>query len=278
MTSAGTSASAPLVTVVIPSYNHRAYIGAAIESVLTQTHPAVQLVVVDDGSSDGSAEWLQGLAQARGFDLILQANAGVCRALNRAIRERARGEFIALLGSDDLWDPRKLELQLARLGEVPGAELCFSQARSFTQAPDDAYGAAFPKRPREGEIVSFVFWRQHVPAGTLLFTRALYDALGGFDEALREEDWDFVIRAAARTRFAAVRRPLLLYRAHPTNTMRSRPRAAIFHQKALILSKNFALVSPLRWFGAVTLHFVHDILLHGFLRLFHRHRPARDHR
>ncbi|MFN0097626.1 MAG: glycosyltransferase family 2 protein [Gemmatimonadaceae bacterium] len=278
MTSRATDEAGALVTVVVPSYNHREYIGATIESVLAQSHPAVQLVVIDDGSTDGSAALLQQMAEARGFDLILQSNGGVCRALNRAIRERARGQCIALLGSDDVWDPRKLERQLARLAQVPDAELCFAQARYFTQTPSDAYGEPFPARPREGDLLRFVFWRQHVPAGTLLFTRALYDALGGFDESLREEDWDFVIRAAARTKFAAVPAPLLWYRAHQTNTMRARPRAAIFHQKALILAKNFALVPAGLWFGALTLHFVHDIVFQRFLSLFHRYRPVRDHR
>ncbi len=278
MTRAAGPASTPIVTVVIPSYNHREFIGAAIESVLGQTHGGVQLVVIDDGSKDGSPELLRDLARTKGFDLILQENGGVCRALNRAIRERATGEYVALLGSDDLWEPRKLELQLARVASTPGAELCFTQARYFTRTPSDAYGDAFPARPREGALLPFVFLRQHVPAGTLLFTRSLYDALGGFDESLREEDWDFVIRAAARTRFAAVERPLLLYRAHQTNTMRARPRSAIFHQKALILAKNFPLVSPGRWFAAVTLHFLHDIVFQRFLSMFHRYRPIRDDR
>jgi alpha-1,3-rhamnosyltransferase len=266
------SGEVALVTVVIPSYNHAAYIGDTIASVLRQTYPAVELVVIDDGSTDGSIELLRALAAEQGFHLIVQANSGVCRALNRAIRECARGHYIALLGSDDIWDEDKVAAQVARLESEPGAELCYSQARYFRRTPADAYGAPFPSRPREGRVLGRVALRQHAPAGTLLFTRSLFDALGGFDEHLREEDWDFVIRAAAVTPFVAVPRPLLFYRAHAKNVMRVRPRHEIFHQKILVLAKNFPLLPPGRWAFAVALHFVHDVLFAPFLRVLRRYR------
>jgi alpha-1,3-rhamnosyltransferase len=265
---------ATLVTAVIPSYNHRDYIGAAIESVVSQTHPRMQLIVIDDGSTDGSVALLEQLAGRHGFELLTQENGGVCRALNRAIRERARGEYIALLGSDDLWAPDKIELQLQRLRADPGAELCFSQAISFERSPQQTRGKPFPARPREGRVVGRVVLRQHVPAGTMLFSRRLYDALGGFDERLREEDWDFVIRAAARTRFVAVQRPLLYYRTHARNTMRTRPRPEIFHQKMLILAKNFDVVPPARWLLSVGVHFLHDIVLTRVASGFRRNRGS----
>jgi alpha-1,3-rhamnosyltransferase len=259
-----------LVTAVIPCYNHRDFVPAAIESVMRQTYPAMQLVVIDDGSSDGSPGVLQALASQHGFDLILQSNTGVCRALNRAIRECATGRYIALLGSDDIWSPDKIALQIERLRSEPGAELCYTQAQTFQQTPGDVQGAPFPARPREGRVLGHVVLRQHVPAGTMLFTRALYDALGGFDEQLKEEDWDFVIRAAARTRFVAVRRALLFYRLHATNTMRVRPRRQIFHQKILILAKNFPLLPAGRWLVAVIVHFVHDVLLGSIIHAMRR--------
>lgn len=267
-----------LVSVVIPSYNHRAYVETALRSALAQTYGSVQVIVIDDGSRDGSRDFLEKLASQEGFDFIAQENAGICRTLNRAIRERARGRYIALLASDDYWVPEKLALQMARLRRSPDAELCFSQARQFRHTPAAVAGAAFPARPREGQVLRHVVLRQHVPAGTMLFSRALYDALGGFDESLREEDWDFVIRAAAMTCFVAVPQPLLLYRAHETNSMRARSRTAIFHQKALVLSKNFPLVSPARWLLALLVHFVHDIALQKVISLLPRYRPVRDHR
>lgn len=263
-----------LVTVVIPCYNHRKFIAAAVESVIRQSYPRIQLVVIDDGSTDGSAALLEDLAARHGFELLIQANAGVCRALNRAIRECARGRYIALLGSDDVWSTEKIALQVARLRADGGAEVCFAQALAFEHEPADARGAPFPGSPWEGSVIGRVVLRQHVPAGTLLFSRALYDSLGGFDENLKEEDWDFVIRAAARTRFVAVRRPLLFYRSHAANTMRARPRREIFHQKILILAKNFPLLPAGRWFCAVAVHFAHDILLDTVRRALNRYHGS----
>jgi alpha-1,3-rhamnosyltransferase len=266
-------AAPELVTVVIPCYNHREFVPAAIESVLRQTYPSIQLVVIDDGSTDGSPAILEGLATQHGFDLLTQSNTGVCRALNRAIRERAKGRYIALLGSDDIWALDKVALQIARLRAEPDSEFCYAQARTFQRTLADAYGAPFPSRPVEGAVIDRVVFRQHVPAGTMLFTRALYDSLGGFDEQLKEEDWDFVIRAATRTRFVAVSRPLLFYRAHATNSMRVRPRREIFHQKILVLAKNFPVLPAGSWMFAVVFHFVHDVLLGSVLRVFRRYRP-----
>jgi alpha-1,3-rhamnosyltransferase len=245
----------------MPSYNHRPYVERAIDSVLAQTHPSTELVVVDDGSTDGSVELLRTLSERHGFTLICQSNSGVCRTLNRGVREGARGDYIALLASDDFWDPDKLRRQLDALVASPGSEFCFSQAIEFSDDPAADSGRVFPRRCLRGDVVSKVFLRQHVPAGSMLFSRRLYDELGGFDESLKEEDWDFVIRSAAATPFSAVDAPLLHYRAHADNTMRTRGGRAIFHQKAKILAKNFLLVRPLVWLAAIGLHFVHDIVL-----------------
>lgn len=255
-----------LVSVVMPSYNHRPYVERAIASVLAQTHSAVELIVVDDGSSDGSVELLQALSVRYGFTLICQENAGVCRTLNRGVREGAGGEWVALLASDDFWHPEKLARQMAALAANPGSEFCFSKAIEFDDEAHSDVGRVFPRRCLQGDVLSKVFLRQHVPAGTMVFSRRLYDMLSGFDESLREEDWDFVIRSAAATPFCAVDAPLLHYRAHAANTMRTRGGRAIFHEKARILAKNLDLVPPRIWLAATGLHFAHDILLGRVLR------------
>lgn len=256
----------PLISVVMPSYNHVRYIRRAIDSVLTQRAVRAQLIVIDDGSSDGSVELLSSLRDQLGFVLICQENRGVCRTLNRAVREAADGEYVALLASDDFWEPDKLRRQLDALAASPASEFCFSQAREFADEGRLEQGRTFPSRCLQGNVVKRVFLRQHVPAGSMLFSRRLYDALGGFDEMLREEDWDFVIRSAAATPFCAVDAPLLNYRAHAANTMRTRGGRAIFHEKAKILAKNFPLVPPAVWLAAIVLHFLHDIVLGRFAR------------
>jgi alpha-1,3-rhamnosyltransferase len=251
----------PLVTVIMPCYNHERYVDRAVFSVLDQTYSRVQLVVIDDGSRDASVERLKALKERFGFTLICQENRGVCKTLNRAIREAARGEYIALLASDDFWHRDKLQQQMEELQRRPESEFCFSQAIEFLDEKHPEAGRVFPKKCLAGDVLNRVFVRQHVPAGTMLFSRRLYYQLGGFDENLKEEDWDFVIRCAAVTSFASVDVPLLYYRSHQGNTMKTRNRAAIFHQKAKILAKNFDLVSPWRWLFAIALHFAHDIVV-----------------
>lgn len=253
--------TSPLVTVIIPCYNHEDFVDGALRSVIDQTYRNIQIVAIDDGSRDGSVAILNALAGQYGFALIVQENRGVCRTLNRAIREAAHGEWIALLASDDLWHPRKIELQMQALAASTGARFCFSQAVEFKDSRHPDQGRVFPGRVKTGAVLESVFLRQHVPAGTMLFARSLYDELGGFDESLKEEDWDFVIRSAAATEFVAVDKPLLFYRAHAGNTMRTRARAATFRQKAILLSKNMTLVSPWRWLAAILIHFSHDIIL-----------------
>ncbi|MBK6707518.1 MAG: glycosyltransferase [Sphingomonadales bacterium] len=260
--------TAPLVSVVIPSFNHSQFIEQTICSVLSQTYARLQLIVVDDGSSDGSAPLLQRLSEKLKFDLLIQENRGVCATLNRGIRERARGEWIAILGSDDLWRRDKIELQMLALAAQPGSKFCYAQARAFMDGSLPETGRIFPRRVFDGQLLKRVFFRQHVPAGTMLFSRNLYDSLGGFDETLREEDWDWVIRCAASTRFSSVAEPLLLYRLHPESTMRKSDPVVLLHQKLLLLSKNFRLVSPLYWLTAVLTHFVFNLLILPIKRKF----------
>jgi alpha-1,3-rhamnosyltransferase len=249
------------ITVVMPCYNHAQYVERAVLSVVCQTYANFDLVVIDDGSKDESVEKLKELQKKHLFTLITQENKGVCKTLNRAIREAASGEYVALLASDDFWHEDKLKLQMEILGQHPESEFCFSQAIEFTDETNPSNGRLFPKKCLSGQVLNSVFLRQHVPAGTMLFSRHLYDRLGGFDENLKEEDWDFVIRSAAATSFCSVSKPLLYYRSNAANTMKTRKRTSIFHQKVIILTKNFNMVSPFRWYFSVSIHFFYDLIL-----------------
>lgn len=245
-----------VVSVIMPSYNHANYIEKAILSVFEQTYSNIELIVIDDGSTDNSKEKLEELAKKHKFKLIFQQNAGVCKTLNRAIREFATGDYIALLASDDFWDARKIELQMELLLSNNG-EFSFTQACEFDSSTGKEL-RVFPKNPLQGSVLNKVFVSQHVPAGSMLFGRTLYDRVGGFDEALKEEDWDFVIRCASETHFYPVAQPLFFYRSHTTNSMKTLGRRKIFQQKAKILAKNYMLVSPYIWLKSVTIHFLYD--------------------
>jgi len=265
-----TQSQRDLITVIIPCFNHEDYVERAVMSVLDQTYSDVELVVIDDGSRDCSVERLQALRDHFDFTLVCQENLGVCRTLNRGIREHANGNYIALLASDDFWHPDKLRLQLRELQLHPEHEFCFSQAIEFNDESNVDAGKVFPRKCLSGYVLDKVFVRQHVPAGTMLFSRQLYDRLGGFDESLKEEDWDFVIRSAALTPFVSVASPLLYYRSHQANTMKTRGRLKIFLEKTKILKKNSSLVSRQRLIFVLLLHFLYDVFFYRFHSFYYK--------
>lgn len=155
------------ISAVVPLYNTRAYIVEAIDSILAQTRPADEIIVVDDGSTDGGAELLAGYG-AR-VCVIRQANAGGATALNRGIAQ-ATGNIIAFLDADDLWARDKLERQQSILLEKASVDGVFGLVQQFDQRD----GASISHEPQRG-----------VSRIGLLIRRAAFDRFGPFDESMR---------------------------------------------------------------------------------------------
>ena len=218
-----------LLSVVMPVYNHARFLERTLASLAQQTRLPDELVVVDDGSSDGSADFVAAFARTARFPVTLarQANAGSDRALNRGLA-LARGATIALLNSDDAFAPARLE----RLGAALGGDvaLAFSDvaliddddrpaegnyARVLRQRIDAAEDGA-------GLLRALVFHNIATSTGNLVFRRSLLAATGGFAPLAICHDWDFVLAASYVTRFAFVREPLYRYRLHDTNTFAGR--------------------------------------------------------
>jgi glycosyltransferase involved in cell wall biosynthesis len=209
------------VAAVIPVYNGAAFVADAIESVLAQTHPVARCVVVDDGSTDGTAEVVERFGPP--VRLIRQANAGVAAARNRGAAE-ASARYVAFLDADDAWAPRKLERQLAAARELdrPGLVLC------DLDLFDDATGAALGReamRPGPGTLRDMVLFEGVAIvscSSTALLERSLFDALGGFDPRLSQSaDWDFLARALLAGPVVSVPEPLVRYRVHASNMSRN---------------------------------------------------------
>ena len=118
----------PLVTAILPSFNHRRFVEQSIRSVIGQTYANIQLIVVDDGSTDGSPELIRALAEEFEFEFVQQANAGLIETLNRA-KKRVRGKYVALTASDDYWHLEKTARQVRFLQENPDYALVHSRIR-----------------------------------------------------------------------------------------------------------------------------------------------------
>jgi glycosyltransferase involved in cell wall biosynthesis len=180
----------------MPAWNSRETIGRALDSVLRQSLPPFEVIVVDDGSSDGTSAFVEQTYGQR-VRVIRQPNAGPSRARNRAVEE-ARGDWVAFLDSDDEWMPEKLERQTEFLRQHPGAGLC---ATSCLLTFDDGHSeqVRVPQDLSRQEVFVRLSLKTVFPLSTVVMPRAVFTAMGGFDESLRcGEDRYLWTRVAVR--------------------------------------------------------------------------------
>lgn len=230
-----------LVSVVIPNYNYAHYLREAIDSVLAQTYPEIEVFVVDDGSSDDSRIVLESYGdRVKG---IFQANQGVSAARNNGVAA-SNGEFIAFLDADDSWLPQKIEKQVERFRREPSLGLVHVAVNEI-----DAKGDSLLERYEglEGNIAGelLMLKRAGVLGGGsgLMVTREVFDEVGGFDPRLSTSaDWDLFYQVSSRYRVAFLPELLLRYRIHNTNMHANV--AAMERDMTLAFDKAFASASP----------------------------------
>ena len=200
-----------LVSTVIPVYNYERYLGEAIECVLNQTYKNVEVIVVDDGSTDRSGEVARSFAD-RGVRYVSQVHAGIGPARNQGV-ELARGDFLAFLDADDRWPDEKLELQLRAFENDPALEMVFGQALQLQHGP--AWEAAVQnKNPIVDGMVPGL-----IP-GTMLVKRDTFLRVGKFPGGLKVGEFiDWYSRAVELGIRSLVLPELLLWRRiHDSNT------------------------------------------------------------
>jgi glycosyltransferase involved in cell wall biosynthesis len=208
-------AEPPLVSVIMPAYNAARFIGAAIESVLAQTYRNLELIVVDDGSTDATATVVTEFGNRVRY--IYQDNARQAAARNVGLRY-ARGELLAFLDADDLWLPEKLERQVARLALKPGLGLVLCTARVIDAEGREVGQLRSDLASGSCESVLLGEFRAGSIASAGLIPRRVIEAVGGFDISLPPcEDTDLLWRIASKYPIDRVEEALVLYRLHPGN-------------------------------------------------------------
>jgi glycosyltransferase involved in cell wall biosynthesis len=196
--------ASPTISVVIPTHNRAALLLRALESVFAQTRPPDEIIVVDDGSTDDTVLRTSQLP----VTLIQQENRGVSAARNVGI-QRARGDWIALLDSDDEWLPEKLEQQLACLRAKLDIRICHTQERWIR------LGKPLKQLAKHQKFGGWIFPRCLdiclMSPSSILIHRDVFDAVGGFDETLPAcEDYELWLRITARYPVAFIETPLII--------------------------------------------------------------------
>jgi glycosyltransferase involved in cell wall biosynthesis len=220
------------VSVIIPSYNHARYIESTIRSVARQGHPDVEIVVVDDGSTDDSVPRIRRALEEADVSRVLlhvQENAGAHAAIMQGLT-LATGPCLTLLNSDDYYLPGRLErihaVAAGRERYLIFTGLSFVDDASRPLEDENAYLSWYRKILEENAkspTLGFALLRNNisVTSGNLVFSRELYDAVGGFHDLEFCHDWDFVMRAVRLVEPDFIEEPLMCYRVHSGNASHS---------------------------------------------------------
>jgi alpha-1,6-rhamnosyltransferase len=192
----------PLITVIIPCYNYADYVGEAVRSVLAQDHPSFELIVVDDGSCDGSVgviehaiESLRPASAVQRVELVCQSNAGVSAALNAGLAE-AQGQFIATFDADDVMPAGRLKVQADYLLQHPQVGCVGGSAVRI-----DESGRLLPKKEKKRSVRRYDFAEALASAlvvggNIAMFRRDAIDQVGGYDPKIKIQDFQMTLKVA----------------------------------------------------------------------------------
>jgi glycosyltransferase involved in cell wall biosynthesis len=217
----GDAAGGPLVSVVIPVHNGEAFAAQCLDSVFRQTHRALEVIVVDDGSTDGTGALLD--RYPKPIRAIHTEHRNLPSARNRGIAE-ASGEFIAFLDADDLWLPEKTAKQIEAFRRLPGAGLVCTDIQKFPASGrrPSKERIRLGRKLNRSEAFPLLARRNFITPSTVMVRASVAASAGGFDETLNScEDWEYWLRLAGRgVGMAFLDEPLVLYRSHASSMSR----------------------------------------------------------
>ena len=216
------------VSVVVPSYNHAPFVAACLRSIIRQTRTPRELIIIDDGSSDGSVRILEQELKNCPFpcELIVRPNRGLCATLNEGL-SRSRGNYFAYLGSDDVWLPTFLQARVTLLESRPEAVLAYGHAYVVDELNRVIECTSEWANYIDGDARRMLLWATAPPSPTVLYKRKALER-HGWNEDAQLEDYELYLRLSAEGEFAFDPQVLAAWRQHGGNT--SRDLALMMHQ------------------------------------------------
>lgn len=208
----------PLVSVVVPCYNHEKYVTETIESIVNQTYKNIELIVIDDGSNDSSVEVIQELVDKYGFTFIHRPNKGLSATLNEGIG-LSKGKYFSAIASDDYWALSKIEKQVKMMEVDKNIVMSFTEFKEVDE--NNNINGKGKYSNRNNPIYNFenVLMYADLPPASLLMRLEQLQKIGGFSEELRVEDlhvWLNLLKDGGYAKI--VPEPLAYYRIHDNNT------------------------------------------------------------
>jgi glycosyltransferase involved in cell wall biosynthesis len=218
----------PMVSVVVTAYNVRPFIAETLRSVISQPYSNFEVIVIDDGSTDGTAEILESWSSEPRVRIIRQANKGSSSARNAGARA-AKGEFLAFIDGDDLATPQRLQSSIAALREYPDSALSYGRIDLIDET-GHTLSRRRSSRYRSGWIAGELRYRNFIPFSAITVRQCAFEQIGGFDESIRSsEDWEFLWRLATKFEVRFVDECLILYRVRAASkTMDIEAKAAAY--------------------------------------------------
>jgi len=256
----------PLVSVIIATYNRADYVGESINSVLNQSYQNVEIVVIDDGSTDNTKNVLSQYKNK--IKYIYQENKGQAAARNNGIRE-SKGEFIAFLDSDDLLMPGAIELQVNALSSESNIKLAYGRIMEI-----DSKGRAIVthrnnQRYKSGSVYGDLLLDYFIQTSTVMVRKECFNHIGYFDESIRgTEDWDMWLRISRHFKVQCIDAIIAKYRVHNANSIGNIDK--LFKNELKVLRKHFRFIKS----DDIKRNALFNIFYEYSCQLFYQNRDA----
>lgn len=231
----------PLVSIVLPVYNQAHYLPAALDGVFAQTYPHYELIVVNDGSTDGTADVLAEYQRRHQFTVIAQGNQGLPRALNAGFA-RARGDYLTWTSSDNIMLPHMLAVLARALDEDPSVGLVYADRYLMDEEGNDLGRFDLP------DYDPYLLLHANLIHCCFLYRRECMERVGGYDpEFIYGEDWEYWIRISQYFRMKRVPDALYRYRVHATSMTSELVRGTARTMGYPEFARRMRQRMPLRW-------------------------------